>query len=124
MVKCSNNNKGLDYLFGIDIGEELDEANEEELPNTNLFQITMVPKELYDVAKLISIDTYPIEMNFNDKQPLLRKYVPFNLIEISLYKKGHDEVLQRVVYEHEQEKILKQANEGITKGNNYGDSID
>ena len=85
-------NVGPDHLSRIESGEEPTSV-EDNLPDAQLFAITMVDKTLEAIIHFLSTSYAPEGFTTAQKKHLIIKVVDFTLIAGHLYKIGPDEIL-------------------------------
>ena len=108
-------NVGPDHLSRINTGEE-STGVEDNIPDTHLFRVEVVPAELEEIAQFLENGQALEGMSTKKKQILVMKATPFTLINGFLYKMGLDEVLRQCVLNHERENIMHEAHYGPAGG--------
>lgn len=89
---------------------------DDDLPDTHLLRVKVVPIDLAEIAQFLQERTTPKWYSKKKKKNLAIKVAPFTLINGSLYKLGLDDVLRRCVLENERNNIIEEAHSGVAGG--------
>jgi hypothetical protein len=87
-------------LSRLEIGEDSNGIGD-DLPYAHLFRVEVAPKDMEEITNFLEEGKAPKDLSANKKKVLALKETPFIIINIYLYKMGHDDVLRRCALEHE-----------------------
>ena len=110
---------GPRHLSRIESGEEPTNL-EDNLPDMQLFAVTVVDKNFEAIIHLLSTGYVPKGFSTAQKKQLVVKAVDFTLIVGQPYKMGPNEILCRCVFDHELHWIMSEAHASVTGGHYAG----
>ena len=105
-------NLGPDHLSRIESGEE-PTSLEDNIPNVQLFVITMFDDQYQYIIQFLSTGYAPAEFTTTQKKHLVVHAADFQLTIGHLYKMAPDDILRRCLLEHKKMMILNEACVGV-----------
>lgn len=99
---------GPDHLLRVHTGEEPTDIDD-DLPNAHLFRFEEVLEELAYIVQFLQDGKSPDGLLEKRKKILATKVAPYSLMNKSLYKIGHDDILFRCALPYECQPIINEA---------------
>jgi hypothetical protein len=93
---------------------------DDELPDANLFSITVIPTWDTYIAEFLSTQKLPEHLDANERRKIRVNSRHYIIIGNRLYRRGIDGILRRCISEPEATKILEACHDGICGGHFSG----